>query len=115
MKYIRVRVKNLHLVSDELLYQLSGQTFDLQVSIPLPDIYQKKISELTVKHEVFNFSENDATINSLNLQNFRVDEETLGQYVTSVMRFTIDEYKVEGLLNMNKLIMAHDFKLEETV
>lgn len=31
------------------------------------------------------------------------------------MTFLIPEHKIEGSLNLNKLIMAHDFKIEETV
>lgn len=53
--------------------------------------------------------------NSLSLYNFRIDEATLGLYVASVMKFGIVEHDVYGSLNMNKLIMAHDFKLETEI
>ena len=53
--------------------------------------------------------------NSLSLYNFRIDEATLGLYVASVMKFGLVEHDVYGSLNMNKLIMAHDFKLETEI
>jgi len=58
---------------------------------------------------------NEFAFNSLSLYNFRVDEETYAQYVTSVMRFGISDHRVEGLLSMTKLLTAPDFKLEVTV
>jgi len=35
---------------------------------------------------------NEFAINSLSLYNFRVDEATLGHFVSSIMHFTIPEY-----------------------
>jgi hypothetical protein len=58
---------------------------------------------------------NEFAFNSLSLYNFRIDEDTLVKYVTSQMKFIITDCNVEGKISMNKLIMAHDFKLESTV
>jgi hypothetical protein len=59
---------------------------------------------------------NEFGFNSLTLYNFRIDEQTLGEYVQSKMTFGLgDDLKVEGAFPMNRLIMAHDFKIEEVV
>ena len=116
MKFIRVKVKNLRIESEDLLHKLIDGSFNLQVTVPLPDIMQKKISETTTQlnnYDVLSF--NEFGFNSLSLYNFRVDEGTYAQYVTSVMRFEISEHHVEGLLSMTKLLTAPDFKLEVTV
>lgn len=84
MKFIRVKVKNLRIESEELLHKLIDESFNLVVTIPLPDIYQKKISDQTMQlnnYDVLSF--NEFAFNSLSLYNFRVDEATLGQYVMS--------------------------------
>mmetsp|Transcript_34710 Transcript_34710/g.53260 ORF Transcript_34710/g.53260 Transcript_34710/m.53260 type:complete len:88 (+) Transcript_34710:1447-1710(+) len=57
----------------------------------------------------------DFALNSLSLYNFRVDEATLGLFVESRMDFAIPEYLVSGSLNMNRLLLAPDFKLEASV
>ena len=64
-------------------------------------------------YEVLSF--NEFGFHSLSLYNFRIDEETLADYVMSQMTFAIEAHKVSGILNMNKLIMAHDFKLEASI
>lgn len=64
-------------------------------------------------YEVLSF--NEFGFHSLSLYNFRVDEETLAEYVMSQMTFAIEAHNVAGILNMNKLIMAHDFKLEACI
>lgn len=53
--------------------------------------------------------------NSLSLYNFKVNEATLGQLVAAKMKFGIKDEDVRGSLDMNRLLMAHDFKLEATV
>jgi len=116
MKFIRVRVKTLHIESDELISQLHQDTFSLSMNLPLPDIHKKKMSDQQVslsnyeslQHNVFAF-------NSLSLYNFRVDEDTLQQFVGSNLQISIKDHGVSGSLAMNKLLMAHDFKLEATV
>jgi len=45
MKFIRVKVKNLRIESEDLLHKLIDGSFNFQVAVPLPDIYQKKISD----------------------------------------------------------------------
>lgn len=58
---------------------------------------------------------NEFAYNSLSLYNFKVDDLSLGHYVGSEMGFLIADFDVFGVLPMNKLIMASDFKLEANV
>lgn len=93
MKFIRVKVKNVIIDDQALLPKLIDQGFDLQVSIPLPDIYQKKISDQHIhlsNYEVVSY--NEFSFNSLSLYNFRVDEETLGAYVSSQIHVMIPDH-----------------------
>ena len=116
MKYIRIKVKTLRIEAEDLLHQLIGNSFDLRIEIPLPDIYQKKMSNQTVKlnnYEVLSF--NEFGFHSLSLYNFRIDEETLAEYVMSKMTVAIENHDVTGTLNMNKMIMAPDFKLDACI
>jgi hypothetical protein len=45
MKFIRIKVKTLRVESEDVLHNLIENSFTLSVSVPLPDFYQKKISE----------------------------------------------------------------------
>jgi hypothetical protein len=82
----------------------------------LPDKYLKKISDQEIKLNNYDvISNKEYAFNSLSLYNFRVDEETLADYVQSQMKFQIPNLEVHGSLNMNRLIMSHDFKLEASV
>ena len=51
----------------------------------------------------------------MSLYNFKIDDQSLGHYVQSKMGFAIGAFEVVGVLPMNKLIMASDFKLEANV
>lgn len=64
-------------------------------------------------YEVLSF--NEFGFHSLSLYNFRIDEETLAEYVMAKMTFALEAYNVTGSLNLNKLIMAHDFRLQEDI
>jgi hypothetical protein len=44
MKYIKVKIVALKIDNEELLHSLIDQTFNLIIELPLPDIYQKKIT-----------------------------------------------------------------------
>ena len=76
MKFIRIKVKQLRIESDQsLISKLINESFNLQINIPLPDPYQKKISLQQVhlnNYEVENF--NEFAFNSLSMYNFRIDE-----------------------------------------
>lgn len=117
MKFIRIKVKQFRVESDQaLISKLIDESFNLQINIPLPDPYQKKISVQQVhlnNYEVENF--NEFAFNSLSMYNFRIDEQTLADYVQSKMTFKIPEHGIDGSLSLNKLIMAEDFKIEETI
>jgi hypothetical protein len=64
-------------------------------------------------YEVLSF--NEFGFHSLSLYNFRIDEETLAEYIMSKMTVAIDNHEVTGTLNINKLIMAPDFKLDTCI
>ena len=117
MKFIRIKVKQLRIESDQtLISKLIDESFNLKVNIPLPDPYQKKISVQQMQlnnYEVENF--NEFAFNSLSMYNFRIDEQTLADYVQARMTFNVPEHCIDGSLSLNKLIMAQDFKIEETV
>lgn len=113
MRFIRLKVKNLRIENEELLHNMIDKNFNLQVNIPLPDIYQKAIHSQKLQmnnYEVLSF--NEFAFNSLSLYNFRVDEDTLHEMVQSQLKVSIEEYGVEGTLNMNKLFLAADFRIE---
>jgi hypothetical protein len=116
MKFIRVRVKSLHVESDSLAQALNEDNFTLQINLPLPDVHKQQMSGQEVKfsnYETINSTE--FAFNSLSLYNFRVDEATLQQYVGSVLNVAIKDHGVSGKLAMNKLIMANDFRLEASI
>ena len=98
MKFIRIKVKQFRVESDQaLISKLIDESFNLQINIPLPDPYQKKISVQQVhlnNYEVENF--NEFAFNSLSMYNFRIDEQTLADYVQSKMTFKIPEHGIDG-------------------
>jgi len=84
MKFIRVKVKNVRIESKELLHKMINENFNLKVTTPLPDINQKKITDQTTQLNNYEVISNcEFAFNSLSLYNFRVDGNTLGQYVMS--------------------------------
>jgi len=84
MKFIRIKVKEMMIESDALIQELAGQSFTLTASVPLPDVYQGKISDVKVTTSNYEqLNQNRFAFNSLSLYNFRIDEATLGQYVGS--------------------------------
>ena len=44
MKFIKVKIVNLRIEDEGLLHSLIDETFSITADLPLPDIYQKKIS-----------------------------------------------------------------------
>ena len=116
MKFIRVKVKNLKIESPDLISKLIDKSFKLYLTIPLPDVYRKSISTQTNVLSTYEVVDhNEYAINSLSLFNFRVDEDTLAQYVQSKMEFGIEGFETKGYLNMNRLMMSHDFKLQANI
>jgi hypothetical protein len=86
------------------------------MDIPLPDVYHSCMSNQNVTLSNYEpLAHNLYAFNSLSLYNFRVDEKTLGQFVASKMSVGIPEFDVKGTLDMNRVIMSHDFKLEATI
>lgn len=79
-------------------------------------MYQKKISDQHIhlsNYDVLGY--NEFSFNSLSLYNFRVDEDTLGAFVTSQLHVMIPDHQVDSRLSMNRLIMSHDFKIETAI
>ena len=82
MKFIRVKVKRVEIDSADLISKMTNEGFSLLISIPLPDIYQGKISDQSIQLNNYDVvSNSEFAFNSLSLYNFRVDEDTLGEYV----------------------------------
>ena len=116
MKFIRVKIKTLRITSESLLHNLIDKNFTLNVDIPLPDFYSKQVNNQSIalnNYDVLSF--NEFAFNSLSLYNFKIDDQSLGHYVSSMMGFYIADQEVLGTLPMNKLIMAKDFKLDADV
>jgi len=44
MKFIKIKINSLRIEDEGLLHNLIDETFSISVNVPLPDIYQKKIS-----------------------------------------------------------------------
>ena len=44
MKFIKVKINALRVEDESLLHSLIDETFSITVDMPLPDIYQKKIT-----------------------------------------------------------------------
>lgn len=112
MKFIRLKVKDLNVLSPRLVQLLVQEPFALSLSVPLPDPHFKTVVEQ--KGTLRNYeilSQNKFAFNSLSLYNFRIDELTLSQFVNTSLKIDIPEYQIYGQLNMNKLIMSHDFDL----
>ena len=58
-------------------HSLIDETFSIVVDLPMPDIYQKKISMQQIKlsnYDIVSF--NEFAFNNLSLYNFKIDEET---------------------------------------
>ncbi len=44
MRFIRMKIMTLKIENEELLHSLIDDTFNIIVELPLPDVYQKKIT-----------------------------------------------------------------------
>jgi len=44
MKFIKIKIVSLRVENEELLHQLIDQNFTLNLEVPLPDVYQKRIA-----------------------------------------------------------------------
>lgn len=77
MKFVRVKLLTLKIENEALLHELLNETFSITLDLPLPDIYQKKLSHQQIKLSNFTIvSFNEFVYNSSSLYNFMVDEET---------------------------------------
>ena len=77
MRYIRMKIKTLRVENSELLRQLISDGFSLTVSLPLADVNTNTVSDQFIKlnnYDVISYNEFELT--SLNLYNFRLNEET---------------------------------------
>lgn len=113
MKYIKLKIKTLRIENEELLHKLIDHTFNITLDIPLPDIYQKRITNQHLKlsnYDIVSF--NEFVYNSLTLYNFKIDEETFNQLATSHLKVGIEGQDVSGSFMMNKLLLAKNFKME---
>lgn len=44
MRYIQIKIGQLKIDNDDILEKIRDNTFSLNISLPLPDIYQKTIA-----------------------------------------------------------------------
>lgn len=91
--------------------------FSMSVEVPLPDIYQKRVSSQQLKLNTYDvLSFNDFAFNSTTLYNFRVDEETLSKLIGSSLKVHLEGSgglsSVQGSLSLVKLMMAPGYKLQ---
>ena len=119
MRFIRMKVKSLIVEDAGVLRELHGQTealrdskFSLTLALPLPDIYKNSISHQYVKLSNYSVvAENEFEFTNVSLYNFMVSEETFNKLSAAELSVTLDEMSIEGRFQMNKLLMAPDFKL----
>jgi hypothetical protein len=84
MRYIRMKIKTLRVEDSDLLRQLISDGFSLTVSLPLADVNTNTVSDQFIKlnnYDVISYNEFEFT--SLNLYNFRLNEETFNDLAQS--------------------------------
>jgi len=82
------------------------------VALPLPDVYKRGISSQVVKLSNYSVvSENEFEFTSLSLYNFMVSEDTFNKLSASELVVALDGMGIEGRVQMNRLLMAPNFKL----
>ena len=77
MKFIKIKINSVRIENEELLHELIEQPICINVELPLPDIYQKKVSMQQLKlsnYEIVSF--NEFVFNNSSLYNFKIDEDT---------------------------------------
>jgi len=78
----------------------------------LPDIYKRAISNQIIKLNNYTVvAENEFEFTSLSLYNFMVSEETFNGLSASSLKVSLDDMDIQGKFQMNKLLMAPNFKL----
>ena len=91
MKFIKLKIKTLRIENEDVLHQLIDTTFKLVIDVPLPDIYQKKVTIQQLKLSNYDIeSFNEFAFNNLGLYNFKIDEETFNQLVQSQIKVGIE-------------------------
>ncbi|CDW78943.1 c2 domain-containing protein 3 [Stylonychia lemnae] len=116
MKFIKIKIGSLRIEDEGLLHSLIDETFNITVNVPLPDIYQKKISNQLIKlsnYDIVSF--NEFMFNNLSLYNFKIDEETFNQLVQAKVCISIEGKNVQGSISMIKLLMSKAYKLEASI
>ena len=82
------------------------------MALPLPDVYKRGISSQVVKLSNYSVvSENEFEFTSLSLYNFMVSEDTFNKLSASELVVALDGMGIEGRVQMNRLLMAPNFKL----
>jgi hypothetical protein len=86
------------------------------VQVPLPDIKENRICHqkiLLKNYEIIGY--NEFGFNSTSSYNFKLNENTLSKFVESELKFEISDMQIYGEIKMNRLLLADNFNLEETV
>ena len=80
--------------------------------MPLPDVYTRSVSNQQVKLSNYSVvSTNEFEFTSLSLYNFMISEDCFNKLSASELKVDIDGMGIEGKIQMNKLLMAPNFKL----
>lgn len=115
MRYIYIKIGVLRVDDTQLIQKYIDESFRLYVKIPLPDVYSNTISSQNIQlnnYEVLSHNEYD--FNSTSSFNFRINTETLAQFVDSSLIFCLQDQHIVGEMKMNKLFLANQFDLEHT-
>ena len=90
MRYIYIKIGTLRVDDEQLIQQCIDQSFRLYVKIPLPDVYSNSISSQNIQLNNYDvISHNEYDFNSTSSFYFRVNSETLAQFVDSSLIFCL--------------------------
>lgn len=115
MKYIRLKIKALQ-VHDVDTQQHLQHGFQMNVTLPLPDIYQKCVSNQLIK--LSNYTQEGVgafCFNNMNLYNFRINESTFAQLSDAILEVQVEGTSISGSIKMGKLLLAPKFQLKTQI
>lgn len=112
MKYIRMKIKKLCIEDDKTLQELVNKKFNLSIALPLPDVYNKTVTDQEIRLSNYTTVDlNEFDFSSLTLYNFKVSQETFNLLAQSDLRVLIEDHDVGGKICMNKLLLSEGYKM----
>jgi hypothetical protein len=116
MKFIRMKVKKLNIEDDRTLQELVNKKFNLSIALPLPDVYNKTVTDQELRLSNYTTVDlNKFDFSSLTLYNFKVSNETFNTLAQSDLRVTIEGHDIAGKICMNKLLLAEGYKMHAKI